>query len=216
VIFLSTSVAPDLAIKLLAQHLAELFDSGSFAEEVELLLTTDDAEMDALLVQIFQVPIWQYQLTPKESKLLENVPEETERDLRGFSDAAEEIFEDAREEIFDSEAESFEDAMEEPTLFEEVEVFEDAMEEILEHCLASLQPRGQHPNESASPTVQISAERFEDYTTAISMIGGDFQRRLGTTAYNDLLNRSSQTGFAGEFLVLSHFLDLLTFRSFSC
>jgi hypothetical protein len=57
VIFLSTSAAPDLGIKLLAQHLAEFFDSGCFAEEVELLLTTDDAELDALFVQIFQVPI---------------------------------------------------------------------------------------------------------------------------------------------------------------
>lgn len=56
-IFLSTNAAPDLGIKLLAQHLAEFFDSGCFAEEVELLLTTNDDEMDAFFVQIFPVPI---------------------------------------------------------------------------------------------------------------------------------------------------------------
>jgi hypothetical protein len=208
VIFLSTSVAQDLAIKLLAQHLAELFDSGSFAEEVELLLTTDDAVMDALLVQIFQVPIVTVPADSSMEPNLENVPDGIEQDLRGFADATEEIFEDAMEEIFDSEAESFEDAMEEPTLLEEIEVFEDAMEEILENVESLKHPR-QHPNESEIPTVQISVERFEDYTTAISIINGDFQRILGRTAYKDL-NRSWKTGFAGEFLVLSHFLDMLT------
>lgn len=134
------------------------------------------------------------------STLLGNVPRDTEDELQSFGDATEEIFEDAREEIFDSEAETNEDAMEEPSIFEEIECFEGKMEEIL------VEVHRQHPNESNEseiPTVQISVGLLnEDYKTAISTINCNFEMELRKTKYEDL-SLHSNTGFAGEFWVHS-------------
>jgi hypothetical protein len=201
VIFLSTGVVPDLAIGLVAKHLAEFFDSASFAEEVELLLTTDDAEMETLLVQIFQVPIVAVPTdSSKKSSVLETVPSEPGNDLRDFADATEEIFEDAREEISDSEVDVFGVAIKEPSPLEEIESFKDATEEILRE--ESLRPHRRHSNDSEIPTVQIAAELYEDYANAISTINCNFEVELGKTRYKDL-SPLSNTGFAGEFWVLS-------------
>jgi hypothetical protein len=132
--------------------------------------------------------------------LLGKVPGETENDLQSPGDATEEIFEDAREEIFDSEAETSEDAMEEPSFFEEIECFEDNMEEI------QVEVHRQHLNESDEseiPSVQISVGLLnEDYKTAISTINCNFEMELRKTKYEDL-SIPSNTGFAGEFWVHS-------------
>jgi len=56
VIYISAKADRALTIRLISQHIAEIFNSSVYCQQIELILTTDDSEMDNLLSQVFQLP----------------------------------------------------------------------------------------------------------------------------------------------------------------
>jgi hypothetical protein len=156
VIFISAIADPDLRIKLLAQHLTELFDSTSYAEEVELLLSTDEAETEALLTEVFQIPLTSILA---EEHLFESLGEGDVKQLEPLEDGKEEIL-------------------------KEVGYLEDVLEQSLE-IVETFELADRYPNKPEAPTFQI-AELRKDYTTAIFEINLNFETNLRKTRYDQL------------------------------
>lgn len=56
VIYISASADRALTTRLIAHHIAELFNLSLYCKQIELILTTGDSEMDSLLSEVIQLP----------------------------------------------------------------------------------------------------------------------------------------------------------------